>query len=395
LKIIFLINSPFPYYAGGIENWLYNISKKICYENEISILSKDYKPYPLLYSDIPEKIKFYKVRTMLSYNLIKPFIRSYIKVIELFLTSFIMGKLLKKIINENNENEVYYVIALDTMFTVKAGLMAKKNNNNIKLIASSRGPHSEIYSNSFPLCKKLFFSLEKSCLTSVDAIWANGYDTMELLARKGFQSSLMRNGVDFSKFNNDCKKNVTKEVILNENNIKIGAFGTLLPIKGIYELIDAISILNKKGFSNINAYFIGKGYLEIYIKYAKSLKIENKIHFLGHKTDVSKYMKECHIIACLSGGSGMSMATIEAMASKTPIIAWDSPVYQQFNKESKTMLLVKEGDSRSLAEGIIEIIDKYDDYKLIAKNASDKAKSYDWSIIIEEFMKNIELVRNQ
>jgi len=59
------------------------------------------------------------------------------------------------------------------------------------------------------------------------------------------------------------------------------------------------------------------------------------------------------------------------------------------------MLLVKEGDSRSLAEGIIEIIDKYDDYKLIAKNASDKAKSYDWSIIIEEFMKNIELVRNQ
>ena len=226
MNIIFLINSPFPYYAGGIETWLYNVSKRLCDEHDITIISKSYQPYPLMFTDIPAQIKFIKFKTMHDYKYLQLFVRSYMNVLYLCLGSWSMARALRKAITVNTK---YYVIALDTMFNVYAGYLVKKSHPDITLIASSRGPHAEIYATSFPLCERIFLFFEKRMLRSVDAIWANGFDTMAALKDKGFNSVLMRNGVNFKAIYDAATDDL--EVILNTPSIKIASIGTLMDIK--------------------------------------------------------------------------------------------------------------------------------------------------------------------
>jgi len=388
MKIIFLINSPFPYYAGGIETWLYNVSKRLCTEHDITIVSRNYRPYPLLFNDIPDRIRIVNFKTMSDYGLLRPFLRSYMNVVNLFVGSLSMAHTLRKILKGG---EKYYVIALDTMFNVSAANRARKNNNNVVLIASSRGPHAEVYAKSFPLCKEIFLSYERKMLKTADAIWANGFDTMAALKNKGFDSVLMRNGVDFNTINDASTSDL--EETLNTTNIKIASIGTLSDIKGVNELIDACAILNSRGVKNIELFFIGKGNPGEYKSRVQNLNIGDRVHFLGHKSNAGAYMKKCDIIACLSGGGGMSMSAIEAMASGTPIIAWDSPVYRQFNVNNPIMHLVKEWNPEKLADGISEMISNYDYYKMTAQNARAEAKSYDWSNIVKELLHNLEMIK--
>lgn len=388
MKIIFLINSPFPYYAGGIETWLYNVSKRLCTEHDITIVSRNYRPYPLLFNDIPDRIRIMNFKTMEDYRLLRPFLRSYMNVVNLFVGSLSMAHTLRKILKGG---EKYYVIALDTMFNVSAANRARKNNNNVVLIASSRGPHAEVLAKSFPLCKEFFLSYERKMLKTADAIWANGFDTMAALKSKGFDSVLMRNGVDFSGICNsasDCIEN-----IFNTSNIKLGAVATLSDIYCVNELIDACAILRRRGLVNIELFFIGKGESEKYKKRALERNVAKQVHFLGHKSNVGAYMKKCDILACLSTGGGMAMAAIESMASMTPIIAWDKPIYRQFNVNNPIMHLVKEWNPEKLADGISEMISNYDYYKIMAQNARAEAKSYDWSNIVKELLHNLEMIK--
>jgi glycosyltransferase involved in cell wall biosynthesis len=385
MRIFFLINSPFPRYAGGIETWLYNISIRLCYDHKITIVSHDLKYLPILFSNIPDRIKFYKFKTLLSYKLFRPFIRSYLGLIDLIIGSYSMGYLLKKRIVKN---EQCYIVALDSLFCVKAGVIAKNERPNAKLIASVRGPHAEIHANSYQFFSTYIYNFEKRMLKQVDTIWANGFDTMANLEIKGFSSLLMRNGIDFEKIVSSVSSN-EEIAFFNKGTIKIASVGTLLPSKGIFELIQAVSFLVKRHNINVDAYFIGKGDQEDFKKYALKLEIDQNIHFLGHKENPSIYVKQCDIAACLSEGSGMSMAALECMACGIPIIAWDSPVYHQFNLNHSTMLLVTEKDVNALSDGIIEIINYYGRYLKMASDARSESEFYDWNNICDEFIENL------
>lgn len=385
MKIIFLINSPFPRYAGGIENWLYNVSNNLSDNHDITVISHEMNVYPLMFSKVSKNIKIQKFKTLRSYSILQPFIRSYLVLLDLFIGSYTMGRKLKNLIPDN---QLCYVIALDSMFCVKGGLVVK-NNNNVILISSVRGPHAELRGKSFKLFYKYLLFFEKRMLSKVDSVWANGYDTIDLLKKKGISSILMKNGINYDKLSKLQLKEVDAKLI-KKDSITIANVGTLLPIKGIYELIEAVSILIIKYNLKINAYFIGKGEQSKYIKYAIKKEVGDYIHFLGHKEYPIRYIKQCNITTCLSGGSGMSMAAIESMASGIPIIAWDTPVYQQFNRNKRTMHLVKEKDSNQLAIGIQEILNKYELFLQYAENAKIEAQKYDWSIICNDLINELK-----
>lgn len=383
MMIFFLINSPYPRYAGGIENWLYNVSERLSDKHEITIISQENDELPILYSDISNRIKIVKFKTLRSSKLIRPFIRSYLVLFDIFLGSIMMGLKLKK---EIRHDERCYVIALDSMFCVKAGLIAKKNRDNIRLISSVRAPHAELYGSSFRCFKNKLLRFEKKMLSAVDLIWANGYDTIDLLSQKGFTSILMKNGVDY---NGLTASNAINHQHLITDGITVGSVGTLLPIKGIYELISAASILKYKYKQEVSLIFVGKGTAKNFIKHAIEKGVDKNVYFVGHKEKPIEHIKGCTICACLSGGSGMSMAAIECMTSGVPIIAWDSPVYRQFNRNGETMLLVKEKDVNELANGLLEIVKNYEKYRSRARLAIKEAAKYDWSIVCNDIINSL------
>lgn len=382
MKIYFLINSSYPRYAGGIETWLYNVSQKLCNKCDITIISHDNKDYPILFTNISTKIKFKQYKTFRSYKLLNSFIRGYLMLLDFFIGSYSMGAVLKKIIPRDEE---CFIIALDSMFCVKAGLIGKSKNSKVKLVSSVRGPHGAIYSKSYKLLTNLLLNFEINMLKKVDCIWSNGYDTIDLIANKGLSSKLMKNGIDFQKLNSTISSE-NFSFLNNDNSISIACVGTLLPIKGIYELIDAASYLRKIDNLEVNLYFIGKGDNSDFVKFAEKKDIKQFVHFMGHLSNPVEFVKKCTLSACLSGGSGMSMAALECMTTGVPIIAWDSPVYRQFNKDMLTMHLVKENDSIALSKGIFEMIHNYDFYLDLAQNAINESKKYDWSIVCDDLL---------
>lgn len=382
MKIFFLINSPFPNYVGGIETWLYNVTERLCKEHEIIIIAKDDDDLPNYFPNIDNRIKIVKYSSLVSYRQARPFVKSYLRLLDYCITARNMGEKLEKVI-KNGEN--CYVIALDSLFCIKAGLKANNKTSDFKLISSIRCPHGELWGDNFPLFKNMIIGKESKYLKKVDAIWSNGYDTIEIYKKRGFSSSLMRNGVDYKKLTKIAESTSRKD-----NRFRIVSIGTLLPIKGIYELIDAATKLIRNYNYDLDLYFIGKGDKKKYYEYAKVKKIERNVQFLGHQQNPTKFLSGNAISACLSGGSGMGMAAIEAMSSRKPVIAWDSAVYRQFNRSQQTMFLVEEKNVTALTDGIKELIDNYEFYSQeLVENARTEAKNYDWEIVCNDLVTNL------
>lgn len=332
-------------------------------------------------------IKYIRVKTLSTFKWIRFFLRSYLSLLDIIITSLMMRFAIKK---HFHKSDIYYVICLDTMYCVKAGIEFKSLNQKSRVIASARCPHAEMYSSRFKYLSNYFFSLEKKSLESVDQVWSNGYDTANILRSKGFSSQVMLNGVDYYTITNELPTNEYPELF--NQKFSVINVSTLLPIKGIYELIEAVSILLYEYNKSINLILIGKGDSAPFEKHAEKLKVNHCVFFLGHKQRPGSFLKAAKLSTCLSGGSGLSMSAIESMASAIPVVAWNSDVYQQFNIGCTNMKLVKEGDVKELAYTLNEMIENYDFYLLMAKQAKDYAKQFDWIKVKAMFLEKLDLI---
>jgi len=382
-NIVFLINSSFPYYSGGRETWLYNISKHLIEKgHSVYIISHENTKRDLHFTDIPDKIEIISCKSLKNITFIKPFIRSYLKILDSILLSFQMYKKIIKRFSKNYKN--YIFISLDTIYTALAIRMMKRRFKDLIYICSNKGPHADVLSAKFPSFSLVFHYMEKKAYDTADEIWANGRDTQLEINRHGFDSVLIGNGVDIKAI--DEEKGRPKEQIFKNKKFKITSIATLLNIKGINELLEAGSILIKNKISDVNLIFIGKGNPVPYIDYANKLKIADKVFFLGAKKNVVPYLKNSELIACLSGGGGMSMSALEALASKTPVIAWQSPAYEQLIEHQINGILVKDKNVQELANAIYSIKNNYSKYKRMALEARKRVEIFDWEKITRKII---------
>ncbi|MFY9114404.1 MAG: glycosyltransferase family 4 protein, partial [Dethiobacteria bacterium] len=292
-----------------------------------------------------------------------------------------MKRKLKEIINKD-ERQKYFVISMDTLFTGSVGTWAKKYFNHVYYISSVRSSHAEISGQRWPLLKKKLLAMERINLTLADDIWSNGYDTRDNLKKKGFVSRVIRNGVDIQNIDHLATTNLHDIVYIKEP--KIVTIGTLLDIKGYRELIGAVGLLHKRFKLKVHLIAIGKGDPQRYRQLAETEGMAEYVHFLGEQRNAAAYAKCADVIACLSGGSGLSMAALESLAAKKPVIAWDSSVYRQMIKHMENGFLVEEKNIEELATGIAFILQNKEKIHHFGKNAYLFARQYDWDYVVKD-----------
>ena len=379
-RVIFLIESSFPYYAGGIETWLYNVSKRLVDSSEVYIVSEVPVYYKKPLFELDPRIKLRKYWSIRSIRAFRYFLKGYIAEIESKLRMIFMRRAISRLLISSDE---CVVVALGTLNTATVVRRLKKKYPHFIFICSARGPHAEVLSNRYPLLKSYYFKQEKTNLISADISWANGYDTVEYFRGFGINTRLMKNGVDIEKFSvlSDNPYTSPKKIILS--------VATLLDIKCISELIKAFFILSQKRADDCELVFVGKGDKDKYVELARSLGISDRVLFWGHKSNVIPYLQYANVITCLSGGGGLSMAALESMASGRPVVAWDTEVYRQFNKQQHTMVMVEEKNVNALAVAINDILDNEVEYLEMCKCAVREASQYDWKVVIKEFLQDI------
>ena len=384
-EIVFLMNSTFPYYSGGRETWLFNIIQRLSNYYKITVISYNGERSSLQFSGIKPEIEIIRISTFASNKIIKPFVKSYLSHFnQVMAISAFQKKCLE--LKKRNNNTVF--ISMDTIYSAIPLVNLKLLDNDFCFVCNVKGPHSEVLSNKFKFIKNWFLRNEIKSLELATDVWTNGRDTQDNIKKIRNDSFLVGNGVDIGSIDN-CKV-LPIEEIFSSNIFKICSVATLSDIKGVKQLIEASSILCKKGLSDHVVIFVGKGSNSQYKNYAEKLGVDKNLFFLGEKTDVNPYIKNSDLLTCLSGGGGMSMSALESLASKTPVIAWDSNVYRPLIKHNKTGYLVEPWNSKELADGIEVIMNNYDYYRGAGVKARESVEKYDWDNIVKNISLRIE-----
>ncbi|GJQ23446.1 MAG: hypothetical protein HBSAPP01_12360 [Candidatus Brocadia sapporoensis] len=274
------------------------------------------------------------------------------------------------------------------------------NKNKNKVICFMRGKIGEdLESLGHGFLSWFCIKIEKQLLRICDAVFCNGKDTALYVKQKLERNSIvLPNGVDFGRFANPKLEEenewIRKIKGLKEQKYKIiVTVATLRDVKGIKYLIEAASYLQQENNGvNYRIIFVGKGDPTAYRVYGKNLGVEDNLLFVGEQKTVPSFLCLADVAVAISGGGGVSQAAVEMMAAGKPVIAWNNLTYSQLITHGKTGHLVKDRDSKALADGIEFIINNPDYAFTLSENAQKEASNYDWSVIADQFIKEFTKV---
>jgi len=208
----------------------------------------------------------------------------------------------------------------------------------------------------------------------------------KLALKAGFKESNIEkipNGVDIDYFN-------SLEVIPLKGDPSIIYAGRLTKVKGVDVLLKAFSQVLRE-YPNAYLYIVGSGGEEGYLaRLVERLGLTENVEFTGFIPSIRKvhqFIKSADIFVLPSYMENFSISLLEAMASKTPIIASDA----EGNLEvlsSKEALFFRRGDYRELAEKIALLAgDKNYSSRLAERAYSLAASKYSWSVIVDRYLR--------
>lgn len=110
-------------------------------------------------------------------------------------------------------------------------------------------------------------------------------------------------------------------------------------------------------------------------KLAYELGLEQRVFFLGVRRDVPQLLKSADISLLSSRYEGLSLASLEAMASGTPFIGSDVPGIRDL--VDGYGILFPEGDARQLASEIEKLLTNPTYYSSVSERCVARAKAFD------------------
>lgn len=141
--------------------------------------------------------------------------------------------------------------------------------------------------------------------------------------------------------------------------IEIGMISRLVPIKDHFTLIESISILRDKGYSNILLRIAGEGTTEKSLKdQVKAKNLEKYVQFDGllSQKQSAEFLKSLDIYVHSSYGETMSNSVMQAQACALPIVATNVFGINNVIQDQKNGFLFELGDSKRLVKILEDLI---------------------------------------
>ena len=114
------------------------------------------------------------------------------------------------------------------------------------------------------------------------------------------------------------------------------------------------------------------------------LGIENRVVFMGPRTDIPDILEKSDIAVLSSHWEGFGLSAVEAMAAGRPLIASDVGGLRDVVQGAG--VLFPQGDDKELADKIQWLCEHPDDYHEIAERCQERARQYDISIMAGEYL---------
>ena len=186
------------------------------------------------------------------------------------------------------------------------------------------------------------------------------------------------NGIDVRLFENTCSQ-VEQE----------GPYKTILMVsafrnqKDQQTLIRALVLLPE----TYQLWFAGGGEQRLIDEcrtLVKQMGLDSRVKFLGIQTDVPKLQTRADVIVLSSHYEGLSLSSLEGMASGKPFIASD--VEGLHDIVGGYGILFPHGDDKALAEVIQKVCENKDYREDIVKKCQERARMFDISIMAKKYI---------
>ncbi|PCJ92305.1 MAG: glycosyl transferase [Flavobacteriaceae bacterium] len=208
------------------------------------------------------------------------------------------------------------------------------------------------------------------------------YDSLRKHLNSSFNNiKTISNGIDLEEIKNSSayfksELGFTNEIFLL---IQISSFTDQ---KGQKALIKALNHLNE----DIHLLLVGDGPTkEDCINLTKELNVSERVHFLGIRSDVPKLLKTADIVILSSFFEGLSLASIEGLASGKPFIASDVPGLTNIVENAGILFPVN--DYKKLASIIQKLQFDKDLYKSTIRNCEKRAEQYNIINMADKYIK--------
>lgn len=206
------------------------------------------------------------------------------------------------------------------------------------------------------------------------------------------KSSCIYNGMDFNRFKNLKDKNIIQKEVFGDNNNNIfvaGMVAAFEPRKDYKTLIKgALSLISSN--DSIRFILVGNGSDLTEIKDSVPPLLQNKIIFLGRRTDVESIINLFDVGVLLTNtkvhGEGISNSIIEYMALGKPVIATRGGGTNEAVIDNQNGYLINPGDSEQLVNSIQKLINDTTIRKELGTNAKKTAyNKFDLKIMTENY----------
>lgn len=141
--------------------------------------------------------------------------------------------------------------------------------------------------------------------------------------------------------------------------VNISFFGSIIPIKGLENLVEVASKIKSENFI-INIYGdIPNDDFNWYIEKIRGLikknNLSDKIIFNGWKEDTSPYFKKSDIVILTSKSEGLPRVILEAMAHSKPVVGFDVGGVKSLIQNNINGYLIDHGDNNKFAEKLTQL----------------------------------------
>ncbi|WP_271397042.1 glycosyltransferase family 4 protein [Salinicoccus roseus] len=249
---------------------------------------------------------------------------------------------------------------------------------------------------------RLFFSIEKYIgRMFTDYIFTQSKEDYELSVKSDFLKTNnylhISNGIDLNnqfnidRIDNEEIEKLKEELKIQDDTIVFSFLGRLVREKGIAELLNAFSVLQKE-YSNIKLLCMGS-LLDSERDSSIGEEIErfennDDIVFLGQVENPEYYYALSDVYILPSYREGMPRSIIEAMAMNNAIIATDIRGSREEVSQGENGLLVKVKSVTDLVQAMRTLIVKPETIKEMKKHGRNKAlNEYDEEEVVNKQLK--------
>lgn len=217
---------------------------------------------------------------------------------------------------------------------------------------------------------KQIINVSEACMLNLQAYLPElRTDTMRVIV----------NGIDIQRFANaECSTEFNHRTLhASHIIINVAAFRTQ---KDQQTIIRAMHLLP----ADYHLLLVGNGECcEACKQISKVLGVEDRVHFLGIRTDVPELLQSSDVVVMSSHYEGLSLSNLEGMAAGKPFIASDVDGLREI--VSGYGILFPHEDEKALSDAIKEVCNNPQYAASVASRCKDRAFQFDISKMVEDY----------